>query len=74
MQSDRATVTDAELQTLSSQLHSSDVNAVSGIVLNLQGKTTSGNTNDLAPQSYYLIVQNNYWFTTFAYLLNKIFH
>ena len=47
---DRATITDAELQTLSSQLHASDVNAVSGIVLNLQGKTTSGNTNDLAAQ------------------------
>jgi len=34
---------------LSQNIHLSDVNAVPGIEFNLQGKTTSGNTNDLAP-------------------------
>ena len=43
-------VTDAELRALSKQMHIDDVNAVSGIVLNMQGQTTSGNTADLAPQ------------------------
>jgi hypothetical protein len=43
------TVTDAELKELSQNIHLSDVNAVPGIEFNLQGKTTSGNTNDLAP-------------------------
>lgn len=43
-------VTDAELKALSQQMHIDDVNAVQGIVLNMQGQTTSGNTADLAPQ------------------------
>ncbi len=46
---ERATVTDAELQALSQQLHIDDVNAVQGIVLNMQSTTTSGSTTDTAP-------------------------
>ncbi|XP_046445273.1 endoribonuclease CG2145-like [Daphnia pulex] len=46
---ERATVTDAELQALSQQLHIDDVNAVQGIVLNVQSTTTSGSTTDKAP-------------------------
>ena len=43
------TVTDAELKALSQQMHIDDVNAVQGIVLNMQSTTTSGNTADKAP-------------------------
>lgn len=42
-------VTDAELKALSQQLHIDDVNAVQGIVLNMQSTTTSGSTTDKAP-------------------------
>ena len=43
------TVTDAELKALSKLLHIDDVNAVMGIVLNMQSTTTSGNTADQVP-------------------------
>nr|CAG4649264.1 EOG090X04MD [Scapholeberis mucronata]SVE93564.1 EOG090X04MD [Scapholeberis mucronata] len=42
-------VTDAELMTISQELHQNDANAVNGIVLNLQSTTKSGVTTDKAP-------------------------
>jgi len=48
-------VKDADLKTLSMQLHLNDVNAVKGIVLNLQNQTKSGDTTDRAPLPYYNI-------------------
>lgn len=42
-------VTDAELKALSQQMHMDDVNAVKGIILNMQSTTKSGNTTDNAP-------------------------
>ena len=43
-----ASITDAELLSLSNTLHSSDVNGAV-VVLNLQGQTTAGSFVDLAP-------------------------
>ena len=45
-------MTDAELKALSKQMHIDDVNAVKGVVLNMQSTTSNGNTADKAPLPY----------------------
>jgi poly(U)-specific endoribonuclease len=59
-QDERAsTVTDQELVDLSKQLHANDVNGVTGIVLNMQGKTFSGSSTDRAPAPLFTSLPSN---------------
>ena len=44
------TITNDELYALAAELHNLDVNGSPDVVINLQGKTTSGNQADLAPE------------------------
>jgi len=55
------TITNDELYALAAELHGLDVNGCPNCEINLQGRTTSGNQADLAPQPLFTSVPDDTW-------------
>lgn len=69
-----ASVTNDQLSDFMASIWSSDVNAATGIKVNLQGHTSTGATSDQAPSSLFTYVNDYYYFhrPTYAALIRLL--